>query len=174
MSDVTYWFDIWNRKLWLLIVSRRKDSNSRGWGDGLSQAYLVGSFTGKEKEMNLETGRRWGCKKKNKNPLACSEIFCCESCHQGFSSQVHSLKSSLGLRNHLENYTRQGCGTIGLIIYLPEKICCFWRMRLLCKMPHWPLLGNFLFSLIHVVFCIMLKAHKLYYSYVHKTKSTFK
>lgn len=47
-----------------------------------------------------------------------------------------------------------------------RKIVVFGEKRVLCKMPRQTLLGNFLFSRIHVVLCIMLKAHTVYYSYM--------
>lgn len=151
---------------------QEEKTNSRGWGDGLSQAYLVGSFTGKEKEMNLETGRRWGCKKKKKkSPCMFWNILLWElSSRIQFTSSLPEIfpraEESFGktrLRNNCSHH-----------IFAWENLLFLARWDYCVKCHIWPLLGNFLFSLIHVVFCIMLKAHKLYYSYVHQTKSTFK
>lgn len=51
-----------------------------------------------------------------------------------------------------------------------RKIAVFGERRVLCKMPRQPLLGNFIFSHIHVVLCITLKAHTILK--LHKPKST--
>ena len=163
MSDVTYWFNIWNRKLRLLTVSRRKDSNS--WGPILRRLTKSGIFSrvsfrkGKINESCKQEDAEDAKKKRKKNPHKCSEILCCESCWQGSGSEVHSLKCSLGLRLRLERYTRQE--TMGLIgdtrLTIMRRIVVFGDWLIFCKSPCQTLLGNFLFSLIHHL--IMLKGN---------------
>lgn len=157
MSDVTYWSSIWNRKLWSLAASRRLKG----------PALKSGIFTGKEKRNeSCKQEDAADAKEKKKISPACSEIFCCESCHQGFSSEVHSLKSSQGLRNHGENDMRQDCGNNGSqhafawllwenLLFLASTV-----LGVLCKMPHRVLQGNSVFSLNQRELCVQLRAQK--------------
>ena len=88
-------------------LANRKTPNSAGPAERQSRAYLEGAVSGrggekKKKEMNLANRKTPRIHKKKKNsPFACSEIlFPVRAVSEGFGSEVHSLKSSPGLRNH--------------------------------------------------------------------------
>ena len=44
MSDVTYWFSIWNRKLWLLLVFGERESSLKSRGPQRSSTAEAGKF----------------------------------------------------------------------------------------------------------------------------------
>lgn len=153
MSDVTYWFNIWNRKLRLLTVSRRKGSNSWGprRGDGRSQAYLVGSVSGREKEMNLANRKtlRMQKKKKKKSPMHVLKYFAVRAVSKGSVQKFTLWNLPLGweiIKKTAKDKAVEQWVSSCMCLTIMRKIVVFGERRVLYKMPRQILAGNFLFS----------------------------